>query len=378
MDLPYFRMFVLGAGFSRPAGLPLAEPLLQSVRDRVRLQFRSANWDGTLEQEIYEWQSLYPGHAVDLERVLAYSHRKHYLGLVGNDEYFDHGSRTIHAARRAIQEILIGPTSETSADLYREFARQLRPNDVVLTFNYDTVLEDALDDIGKPYTLTPEWWLENATSANSEARYVDVLKLHGSVDWYDRYYHDIARQWHADRGHAVPDRHALFGASPSVATESLAKGAVGEFGRQILPRVFRVPDHAARFPISTEWWELVPFILPLAYDKLLGCEPILDLWENLHRGTDAVSTIVLVGYSMPPYDGYAYEALGRLLVMYQGWSDVTPWGHRRVPIQIITLGASEEAVHSCYPFLDRTRTRIWHEGFSRDSLRWIDWGDGTP
>ena len=96
-----------------------------------------------------------------MEKVLAYSHRKHYLGLLGSDEYFEHGSRSIDAVRTAIQRILIHATPSYTPILYRDFAERLCPNDVVLTFNYDTLLEQALDDIGKPYSLTPEWWLKD-------------------------------------------------------------------------------------------------------------------------------------------------------------------------------------------------------------------------
>ena len=160
MNLPTHRLFVLGAGFSAPAGLPLGNGLLERVRQNVRGSFGSAGWDGTLEQEIEEWASLYPGESIDLERVLAYSHRKHYLRLLGSDEYFAHGSRSIVAARHAIQRILIRATPNATPPLYRKFALRLCPHDVVLTFNYDTLLEQTLDDIGKPYTLTPEWWLE--------------------------------------------------------------------------------------------------------------------------------------------------------------------------------------------------------------------------
>ena len=160
VNLPTHRLFVLGAGFSAPAGLPLGNGLLERVRRDVRCSFGRAGWDGTLEQEIDEWASLYPGDAIDLERVLAYSHRKHHLRLLGSDEYFEYGSRSIVAARHAIQRILIRATPNTTLSLYREFALRLCPRDVVLTFNYDTLLEQALDEIGKPYTLTPEWWLE--------------------------------------------------------------------------------------------------------------------------------------------------------------------------------------------------------------------------
>ena len=377
MNLPTHRLFVFGAGFSEPAGLPLGNGLLEHVRQDVQGLFEPAGWDGTLEQEIEEWASLYPGQPINLERVLAYSHRKHYLRLLGSDEYFEHGSRTIVAARHAIQRILTQATPNDTPSLYRDFALRLCPRGVVLTFNYDTLLEQALDDIGKPYTLTPEWWLETG-QGGLEPKFVDLLKLHGSIDWYDRYYLDSAMRWHAEEGHDVPNRDPIFGPTPTVPSESLSRGQAEVFGSHLLPRVFRVPDHKKHFPIEGNVGaHIVPFILPPAYDKLLGSDPILDLWENLHRTQDAFSSIVMIGYSMPSYDSYAYETLGRLLIEYQQGGDTTSWEHRRVPIQLITLADSKQQALECFPFLDPAKARVWKQGFSPNSLDWIDWGDGA-
>ena len=321
--------------------------------------------------------SLYPGQPIDLERVLAYSHRKHYLRLLGSDEYFEHGSRTIVAARHAIQRILTRATPNDTPSLYRDFALRLSPSDVVLTFNYDTLLEQALDDIGKPYTLTPEWWLKT-DPGGLEPKFVDLLKLHGSIDWYDRYYLDSAMRWHAEQGHDVPNRDPIFGPDPTVPSEPLSRGRTEVLGSHLLPRVFRVPDHKKHFPIEDKVGAaIVPFILPPAYDKLLGYDPILDLWENLHRTQDAFSSIVMIGYSMPPYDSYAYETLGRLFVKYQQGGDTTYWEQPRMPIQLITLADSRQQAVECFPFLDPTKTRVWSQGFSPNSLDWIEWGDGA-
>ena len=319
---------------------------------------------------------LYPGQVIDLERVLGYSHRKHYLRLLGSDEYFEHGSRSIVAARTAIQRILIQATPTDTPTLYRAFTEQLCPNDVVLTFNYDTLLEQTLDDIGKPYTLTPEWWLKT-DPGGFEPKYVDLLKLHGSIDWYDRHYHDDAMRWHTEQGHDVPNRDPIFGPTPSVPSEPLSRGPTEVFGSHILSQVFRVPNHTEHFPIEGPGaWHMVPFILPPAYDKLLGYDAILDLWENLHRTQDAFSSIIIIGYSLPSYDSYAYEALGRLLVDYQQGGDTTYWEHRRGPIQLVTLNDSEQHALESIPFLEPAKTRVWHQGFSTGSLDWIDWGDG--
>ena len=377
LNLPVSRLFVLGAGFSAPAELPLGEGLLERVRQDVRRYFRRADWEGALEKEIVEWVSLYPGEPLDLERVLAYSHRKHYLRLLGSDEYFAHGSRSIVAARSAIQRILIQETPIDTPSLYRDFVLRLGPNDVVLTFNYDTLLEQALDDIGKPYSLTPEWWLDTGPDS-FEPKFVDLLKLHGSIDWYDRHYHDSARRWYAEEGLEIPNRDPIFGPNPTVPSEPLSRGRTeATFGSNILPRVFRVPDHAKHFPIHQKSGSaIVPFILPPAYDKLFGHDPILDLWENLHRTRDVFSCMVMIGYSMPPFDSYAYETLGRLFFQYQQGGRRTSWEHRRVPIQLITLADSDKGALERFPFLEPAKTLVWSRGFSQDSLDWIDWGDG--
>ena len=375
MNLPIYRLFILGAGFSKPAGLPLGKDLLERVREEIRRRFLKSGWEGPLEQEIGEWASLYPDQSIDLERVLAYSHRKHYLRVLGSDEYFEHGSRSIVAARTAIQRLLIQDTPCTTPTLYRDFAERLCPNDVVLTFNYDTFLEQTFDEIGKPYTLTPEWWLK--TESNGfDPKCVDLLKLHGSIDWYDRRYHDDAMRWHEEEGHEVPNRDPIFGPSPSVPSVSLSRGPTEVYGSHILPRVFRVPNHTEYFPIEGGLGaHVVPFILPPAYDKLLGYDAILDLWENLHRTQDAFSSIVVIGYSFPSYDSYAYEVLGRLLVDYQRGGDTTYWEQRRVPIQIVTRANSEQHALEAIPFLNPAKTRVWNQGFSSDSLNWIDWGN---
>ena len=50
---------------------------------------------------------------------------------------------------------------------------------------------------------------------------------------------------------------------------------------------------------------------------------------------------------------------------------------RRVPIQLITLASSEQRALESIPFLEPDKTSVWHQGFSTDSLHWIDWGDGA-
>ena len=263
---------------------------MQSVREGLRENSRNFDWDGPLEKEIGEWSSLYPGQPLDLERVLAYSHRKHYLRLMGSDEYFEHGSQSIVAVRKAIQHALILATPHNTPPLYRELAARLTPNNCVLTFNYDTLLEQALDDIGKPYTLTPEWWLEERSTGSGQ-RYVDLLKLHDSIDWYDRQYHDDAMRYHSDQGHEVPNRDPIFGPNPSVPSESLSRGPTGELGKHIVSRVYRVPS-----PLSTSLFRNVSerTLLPLSFHL-----PMTRCWDSIQLWTYG-RVFIIIGMSFLP------------------------------------------------------------------------------
>lgn len=378
-SLPKCRLFILGSGFSKPAGHPLGVGLLDMVREQMRMNYRQHDWDGPLEREIAEWTALYPNSELTLESVLAYSHRKHFLKLIGSDEYFEHGSRTIAAARPIIQEILSKDIDDESRGLYEKFCASLTPNDLVLTFNYDTVLEDTLDRLGIAYSLTPEWWLDKEEGEGQQqykgSQYIDILKLHGSVDWYDRQYYDHARAYFKAQGSDVPDKEPLFGENAFIPTEPLNRGAIkSELGRDLLSRVFRVPDYRQHLPTLSRLHDVVPFLLPPAYDKILGHDPIRELWSNLHRGGDMFSAIIMIGYSMPSYDSYAYEALGKIIHSYQTGGDKNYWGQARVPMQIVTLADSEREVLDGIQFLVPDRTRIWREGFCGNAIDWLDWG----
>lgn len=262
--------------------------------------------------------------------------------------------------------------------MYLDFASRLTPNDTVLTFNYDTLMEQSLDELGKPYTLTPEWWLSNKRHGTKGSgtgvigEYVDVIKLHGSIDWYDRRFYDSKREYFRQQNASVTDNDPIFGPKAWVQTESLSRGDVDSHGAQLLTRVRRVPDIRHVLPLLGQH-DLVPFILPPAHDKLLGQDPVSDLWENMHRSLD-YACVCMIGYSMPEYDGYAYEAIGRLLVLHQNGKTSTSLGQSRTPVQIIDFGGSEAEVRGRYQFLDG-KARVWHKGFDRQSLDWMDWGE---
>ena len=64
------------------------------------------------------------------------------------------------------------PDKEALPSIYVEFAEQLHERDIVISFNWDGLLEVALERVGKPYTY-------NFSDKNA----IKLCKLHGSVNW---------------------------------------------------------------------------------------------------------------------------------------------------------------------------------------------------
>src|SRR5437763_693956 len=79
-----FRLFLLGAGFSRAAGLPLASELLPLVR-RVAREFFRAGDHSHLERALEQYEQYVadvdPGRPFDLEEFGAWLDWEHVLRL---------------------------------------------------------------------------------------------------------------------------------------------------------------------------------------------------------------------------------------------------------------------------------------------------------
>ena len=191
-----FRIFILGAGFSKHAGLPLGPELWQEIRSRAHLlPGRAAKFQSDLESYIdyrrdCDGCELTPDD-VDFEDFCGFLDIEHFLGLRGSDTWSDDGNEGTIVIKTLIGQILaeITPSSAAIPELYKEFAERLEPDDYLLTFNYDNLLESALDAIGKPYRLFSDRYTEvgeYGATVDGSFEEVTILKLHGSIDWFDR------------------------------------------------------------------------------------------------------------------------------------------------------------------------------------------------
>lgn len=228
-----FRLLILGAGFSKPANLPLADELFREVRRRVRNLYGN---DNSLERDIkYYFNYLqntegFLGSTDDIkiEKLLSFLDVEHYLELKGSDTWSTEGNETQLLVRHTIGYVLLDRTPKNVPEIYKQFARKLTPSDWVLTFNYDTLLEQALDSVGIPYRLFPYRYSEVgsnglATVDNTHEEVV-ILKMHGSIDWFDK--HNYNNHVKSAIKSSIPYnvKHPIFGMNSKIQSESIVDG----------------------------------------------------------------------------------------------------------------------------------------------------------
>ncbi|MCD6034646.1 MAG: hypothetical protein K0R63_387 [Rickettsiales bacterium] len=170
------RVFVLGAGFSADAGIPMTGTLLQKAIDKSR-----AECPGLFERICNQVRSCFGiENAVTLEfdklpfsEIMTFLHYIELSEHGGGERYCDYGSRENLALRFYLAKTIceLTPSPEAISALYRKFAAQLSPGDIVITFNWDCLLENALKAIGKTY------------SYSGEQDRIAIWKLHGSINW---------------------------------------------------------------------------------------------------------------------------------------------------------------------------------------------------
>ena len=129
---------------------------------------------------------------VNFEDFMAFLDVEHYLGLRGKDTWSSHGNEAQVVVKTLIGEILIErmPLKDRIPEIYLQFAKILKPNDFILTFNYDVLLERALEAANVSYRLFPDRLKQhpgiNRLAVETSRDEVIVLKMHGSIDWFDR------------------------------------------------------------------------------------------------------------------------------------------------------------------------------------------------
>jgi hypothetical protein len=184
------RIFIFGAGFSKPAGMPLATDLVPLLIDKLELDEMREWFDGMCEQ--LTWLSGHdPRHgsyALNIEQVFHYAHfdievyrlRQH-LASVGRGDGPVTPWKQAESVRawlsyleEALRDVILACDEESELAPIQRLDKTVCERDAILTFNCDTLVERA---------LTKEGIAWNHGMGRDQDNGIDIFKLHGSIDW---------------------------------------------------------------------------------------------------------------------------------------------------------------------------------------------------
>ena len=349
--------------------------LWREIRERVTVLYGRAN---KFYEDIRTYQAFRREcdgldialDEIDLEEFLGFLDLEFFLGLRGGDTWSDDGNETQVLIKTLIGKIIAERTPQPGhiPELYLEFARRLQPNDLVFTFNYDVLLERALDKVLKPYRLFPNRYTEIHEyygEIDSSKEEVILLKVHGSIDWFDRrrYLERIAGRLQV--GLAAPTDDPIFGRT-QIVTEPIVNGP--RFPNDPLQEMHRVRNveqvyRNAPLFLATPWL-LTPSTMKVIY-------ALKDFWRGLGGAGTLNLGMAIIGFSLPPHDEYARQILYRVVRNYQRshW-DQDIIGHRKARLVLIdhrAPGQAREDFRRRYSFVDWDRAICSFDGFTKDT-----------
>lgn len=368
-------VYILGAGFSRPAGLPLGSELFAKGLHLGREK------DGDLsgiETQMWWYQNYKRAafgveldeESIDVEDFMSFVDLRLKLGLSVDATYIDQGyiqfrdpfknwmryfiAWTIHLAQEAI--------SPENRALYIEFAKRLKPGDIVITFNYDTLLESALEEVGREYRhifyAHPGLnWRETSQKSKWGGSKVILLKMHGSIDWFDKSYF-----LYCNNGRLRPYPDYKCGAHPIFDSSQFELRSLVGSDRSAddpLSNVYRVENLKEYFSFDDSLSHDVPLVVSPSYHKLLFINPLLEFWHGLGSAGTSISGLTIIGYSLPLYDDYA-----RLALYYLA-------GRRTKVVDYLQTPDEIQKYRENYKFLNWDNAECHFDGFNMEAIKMI-------
>jgi hypothetical protein len=259
---------------------------------------------------------------VNIEDFIAYLDHEHFFGLRGSKTFSNEGNQAQLLLRWGIGRLLSRSTPEPLPDIYLRFAEKLRPGDVVATFNYDLIVERALEAIGMPYRRFPSRYAEvHGTYATVQIDSSEVVlsKLHGSIDWVNRGSFkerlDMMRATSGvDAEIHMREHDPIFGDNPVVTTRALVDGP--RFADDPLNNVAVLDDVGKYYDTYNMWHQYAPLILAPSQAKQLYGGPFRGFWDGLPLFGSLWGAFSIVGCSLPVADPYAKQVLYEIGLSY--------------------------------------------------------------
>lgn len=296
------RVFILGAGFSKAVGMPLSNELTRKLVDTVFTREDPRDdgdfwwWLRDISERIKRitnistTQLLYP----DFEQFFECAKFDiEYYRMQHKESKANRILCWIQQLENKLVGVLTKDQQHANIGAIKNFSESLEQGDVVLTFNYDSILETSLSVINK-------CWNHGFTLENAVDSSIPILKLHGSIDW-----------WQASHGHALDNAIKLFEKKDVIHQQNIDIADTGiEQGYEFDEILYRVFDIGEVNKCFVEFIGENDFIKPgiaglgsyKPLHKLVGSGVV---WRNANFAIKSTKEIYIIGWSASPFDTMA-------------------------------------------------------------------------
>jgi hypothetical protein len=291
-------VFVLGAGSSRPAGLPLGGELMTVLHDYLAADVMNAQREDNLRL----WKEMFgkgifreeDGAELNFTRLLLFV-RSIYSSRRAGKAIDPEGAVNLNGAIPQLidnyfqdeQEDLVRREPHRIDYLRRFMRRHVQRGDAIVTFNYDCLAEAALQMEGR-------WSLRRGFDVDLAEFYPDlanepdltdceVIKLHGSAGWY-----------------RCVDPDAMYVAEPRPPRPEFEELLIS----RTLLNLLGYGDLQSREPDRKRAVRSDSIVLP-TYLKTVDGHPLPFLWKEASERLREAGRVVVVGYSFPAADSVA-------------------------------------------------------------------------
>lgn len=372
-----YNIFVLGAGFSAHAGIPLAKNLWQLILAEAKQKVSKNGveyslYEKILKNDIDEFIDYHNNsrinkkvisdeHEIDLEEFVSYLDIEDFLRLSGSDHWSKAGNQSQILIRNYIANIIYQrqhKVQKKQLKLYDEFVKKLKPKDLIITFNYDTIVEDAFKRNNIPFRY---YWEKSSHDEDGnlvidlESEDIILHKMHGSIDWVsDKYFL-------SDSSLCIWNRNKEMFSPLKILTDP--------FDESIdLQHIYHIKNLGNYFTSNEPVLES-PFIISPSFNKIVMLNPLKEFWNGFIGNGQASKRLVFIGFSLPLHDDYIRQPIYSVAKNFEAYAKEDNRNISLIDFQ--NDPTLQKKVKDNYTFLNEEITNYYFDGFSIDNLNKI-------
>ncbi|HAT1755379.1 TPA: SIR2 family protein [Legionella pneumophila] len=378
------RLFILGAGFSKPAGLPLGTELLQEIVNYVNSPTNNIfseykeRFIGTITE--YQDYSNKKINEINIEEFIEYIDYQSFLNFYGTlNSPSRQGNDIQKIIRVLIATVLLKKREQVlNTNLYNNFAETLTNNDIVITLNYDTLIEYFLQKNGKKFRLLPPWIYKDKSDFKPYDG-ITLLKVHGSINWFNlNEYYEKQRTDNLNNPHSLlpadfifnnhgndkPKLNPIVPMNIELTIETNLKYLYWVSDQELNKFIQVYNNPLGRIDNNDAPALTHPILLSPSYSKLLYSDSIKDLFYGAGFYGSDIEQIIIIGCSLVEYDKYIRQWVFDIVRQYRGMNHTKE-------ISVINYASRKKQkvdIQKTYSYLGTDKIKFIFDGFSEQSL----------